>query len=76
MVTVVVRENDEATLKAFRSLAGEGTTDQGRDEMPHQMNLVDDKFVTSSDSPSPSHNGPPGLEDDPNAAAGLRVSSV
>ena len=75
-VTVVVRENDEATLKAFRSLAGEGTSDQGKDEMAHQMNLGGDKFVTSSDSPSPSHHGPPGLEDDPNAAGGLRVSSV
>ena len=44
-VTVVVRENDEAMLKAFRSFAGEGTTDWRKDEMPHPMNPVGDKFV-------------------------------
>ena len=51
-VTVVVRENDKDMLKAFRSLAGEGTTDQGIDELPHQMNPDSDKFVTPPDSPS------------------------
>ena len=70
MVTVVVKENDEATLKAFRSLAGEGTTDQGIDELPHQMNPDGDKFETPPDAPFQSHQEPPGLEDDPNVTDG------
>ena len=69
-VTVVVRENDKDTLKAFRSLAGEVATDQGIDELPHQMNPDSDKFVTPLDSPSQSHQGPPDLENDPNATDG------
>ena len=66
-VTVVVRENDKDTLKAFRSIAGEGTTDQGNDELPHQMKPDGDEFVTPPGSPSQSYQGPPALEDDPNA---------
>ena len=69
-VTVVVKENDKDTLKAFRSLAGKVTTDQGIDELPHQMNPDSDKLVTPPDSPSQSHQEPPGLEDDPNATDG------
>ena len=69
-VTVVVRESDKDTLKAFRSLAGKVATDQGIDELPHQMNPDGDKFVTPPDSPSQSHQGPPDLEDDLNATDG------
>ena len=66
-VTVVIRENDEATLQAFRSLVGEGTTDQGKDELPQQLKSDGDTFATPPDSPSQSHLGPPCLEDDPSA---------
>ena len=58
-VTVVVRENDEATLKAFRSLAGKVVTDQEIDELTHQMNPDSDKFVTPPGSPSLSHHKQP-----------------
>ena len=58
-VTVVVRENDKDMLKAFSSLAGEGTTDQGIDELPNQMNPDSDKLVTPPDSPSQSHHKRP-----------------
>ena len=72
-VTVVVKENDKDTLKAFRSLAGKAVTDQGIDELPHSMNPNSDKFVTPPDSPSQSHQEPPDLEDDPNATDGTAV---
>ena len=54
-VTVVVKENDEATLRAFRSIVGDATN-QGED-MPthgHQMQKSasgNDRFATPSDSP-------------------------
>ena len=66
-VTVVIRENDEATLQAFRSLVGVDTTDQGRDELAQQLKTDTDAFTTPPDSPSPSHLGSPCLEDDPSA---------
>ena len=72
-VTVVVKENDKDTLKAFRSLAGKAVTDQGIDELPHSINPDSDKFVTPPDSPSQSHQEPPDLEDDPNATDGTAV---
>ena len=62
-VTVVVRENDEATLKAFRSLVGEGSIDQGKDKLAQQLKTDTDTFTTPPDSPSLSHQGPPDLED-------------
>ena len=65
-VTVVIRENGEATLQAFRSLVGEGTTDQGKNELPQQLKSDGDTFATPPDSPSQSHQGPPCLEVDPN----------
>ena len=71
-VTVVVRENDEVTLKAFRSLVGEDA-DQGRDELPQVP--VSDVFVTPPGSPSQHHQGPPGLENDPNAT-GVKDTAV
>ena len=74
-VTVVIRENDEATLQAFRSLVGEGTTDQGKDELPQQLKSDGDTFATPPDSPSQSHLGPPCLEDDPNET-GSQVTKI
>ena len=61
-VTVVVKENDEATLAAFRSLVGEDTTEQGRDELAQQLKPDTDTFVTPTGSQSQSHRGPPGLD--------------
>ena len=69
-VTVVVRENDAATMEAFRSLVGEDTTDQSRDELAQQLKPDTDRFATPPESPSQSHQEPPGLEDDPSAAGG------
>ena len=69
-VTVVVRENDELTLKAFRSLVGEDA-DQGKDELPQVP--VSDVFVTPPGSPSQHHQGPPGLENEPNVTGDTAV---
>ena len=44
-VTVVVKENDEAMLVAFRSLVGEDTTEQGRDELAQQLIPDTDTFT-------------------------------
>ena len=66
-VTVVVRENDEATVKAFRSLVGESATDK----LPHQLMPVSDVFVPPPGSPSHYHQRPPGWDDDFNATADI-----
>ena len=69
-VTVVVKENEEAMLAAFRSLVWEGTTEQSRDELAQQLEPDNDTFATPPDSPSQSPQEPPGLEDDSSAAGG------
>ena len=68
-VTVVVRENDEATLKAFKSIVGDSATDQGKDMPTHQSPKTDSEgFKTPPQSPSQIHQTLPVLEDDPDAA--------
>ena len=64
-VTVVIKENDEATLKAFRSIVGDGATNQSKDMLTHQLPKTDGEgFITPPQSPSQIQNTP-GLEDDP-----------
>ena len=74
-VTVVVRENDEVTLKAFRNHIGDGTSDQGKNELPHQLVPVTDVFVTPLGSPPQRHQGIPSLENEPNVTGDMDTAA-